>query len=383
MDYVRTQITAFWELVRDVWNSGVFGVDLTNMFLALGVLLVALILRRLFTNIVMSRLHRLAKSDGNALTDAMADAMHDPVRMIPLVLGVFFAVDVLNLSGGAQQLGETAVRTLIIINLFWAFFNLLGPISVTFERLEAHLGEAFVEWLVKALRVAIWIIGIATVLELWGIQVGPIVAGLGLFGVAVALGAQDLFKNLISGLLILAEKRYHIGDWVLVDGVVEGTVETIGFRSTVVRRFDKAPVYVPNSVLSDSAVTNFSEMTHRRIKWLVGIEYDANVDQLREIRDGIEAYLRETSDFAPATEVSTFVRIDRFSASSIDILVYCFTKTTNWGEWLKIKEDFAYAIKNIVERAGTGFAFPSQSLYVKSLPGEAPEVFVPPKGESE
>ena len=379
MDAFLERTNAFWALVQDVWVTGVFGVDLTNVIIALGIMLVALVFRRLFTSIVMNRLHRIATSDGNPMTDAMAEAMHDPVRMIPLVIGAFLAVDVLELAGGPARLGETFVRTLIVINLFWAFFNLIGPISVSFERLKSILGDAFVEWLVKALRVAIWIIGIATVLELWGIQVGPIVAGLGLFGVAVALGAQDLFKNLISGLLILAEKRYHIGDWVFVDGVVEGTVETIGFRSTVVRRFDKAPVYVPNSVLSDSAVTNFSEMTHRRIKWLVGIEYDASVDQLRQIRDGIETYLQETDAFAPATEVSTFVRIDRFSASSIDILVYCFTKTTNWGEWLQIKEDFAYRIKEIVEGAGTGFAFPSQSLYVKSLPGEAPEVFVPPR----
>ena len=217
-------------------------------------------------------------------------------------------------------------------------------------------------------------------MEIWGIEVLPLVAGLGLFGVAVALGAQDMFKNLIAGLFVIGERRFHKGDWIRVDGVVEGTVEKIGFRTTLVRRFDKAPVYVPNAHLSDNAVTNFSEMTHRRIKWLIGIEYSATRDQLQKIRDDIEAHISNNEDFAKPHDVATFVRIDRFSDSSIDILLYCFTVTTDWGEWLEIKESLALKIKDIVESAGTGFAFPSRSLYVESLP-DAPEVFPLKKGD--
>jgi MscS family membrane protein len=231
---------------------------------------------------------------------------------------------------------------------------------------------------VSFLHIAVVFIGAATILEIWGIRVGPILAGLGLFGVAVALGAQDLFKNLIAGVLVIAEKRMRVGDWIMVDGIVEGTVEHIGFRSTLVRRFDKAPVYVPNANLSDNAVTNFSEMTHRRIKWMIGIEYDATIGQLRAIRDGIEAHILNDAAFASPADVATFVRIDRFSDSSIDILLYCFTNTTNWGEWLKVKESLAYKIKEIVEAEGTGFAFPSQSLYIQTVPGEVAELFVPP-----
>src|SRR5690606_27552327 len=144
-----------------------------------------------------------------------------------------------------------------------------------------------VEWLVKAAKVAFVVLGVATILELWGIAVGPIIAGLGLFGVAVALGAQDLFKNLIAGLFVIGERRFFPGDWIHVDGVVEGTVQEIGFRTTTVRRFDRAPVYVPNARLADNAVTNFTRMSHRRIRWMVGVKYRTTLEQLREIRDGI------------------------------------------------------------------------------------------------
>lgn len=194
----------------------------------------------------------------------------------------------------------------------------------------------------------------------------PLIAGLGLFGVAIALGAQDLFKNLIAGLFVIGERRFKKGDWILVDGEVEGTVEQIGFRTTKIRRFDKAPVFIPNSALSDNAVTNFSQMTHRRITWRIGLEYKSTSKQLRTVRDGIEKYIMENTDFSTGPEMSTFVRIDRFSDSSIDMFLYCFTHTTDWGEWLAVKEELILAIKEIVEEADVGFAFPSHSIYLET-----------------
>ena len=223
-----------------------------------------------------------------------------------------------------------------------------------------------IEWSIKALKLIVALLGGATILEIWGIEVMPLIAGLGLFGVAVALGAQDLFKNLIAGLFVIGERRFHKGDWIKVEGIVEGTVEQIGFRTTKVRRFDKAPVYVPNSSLSDNAVTNFSEMTYRRIKWMIGLEYSTSVDQLRQIRGAIEAHIHSNEAFVKPEEVATFVRVDQFSESSIDILIYCFTRTTDWGEWLEIKEGLAQTVKQIVEDAGAGFAFPSRSIYIEN-----------------
>lgn len=219
----------------------------------------------------------------------------------------------------------------------------------------------------------------ATILQTWGVQVAPIIAGLGLFGVAVALGAQDLFKNLIGGVSILVERRFGMGDWILVDGVVEGTVEKIGFRSTLVRRFDKAPVYVPNQKLADNAVTNFSAMTYRRISWKIGLEYRTTVDQLRRIRDGIEDYIANNDAFVKPPLAARFVRVDSFADSSIDIMIYCFTHTIVWGEWLVAKEELATNVKRIVEDAGAGFAFPSRSIYVETMP-PAPETLVAGQG---
>jgi MscS family membrane protein len=366
-------------MTEEVWQTGFLGIDIGRLITALAIFIIFLVLRRLFTRFVMSTIKRMARKTGSTFDDHAIEALENPIRFIPIVLGVFFVVEYLEFSGTFALIGEHMVRSLIAFVIFWGLFKLVDPFSQFLKRLEKMFTLAMVEWLVKAIKAAFIFIGVATILQIWGIQVGPIIAGLGLFGVAVALGAQDLFKNLIAGILIIAEKRFNKGDWILVEGTVEGTVESIGFRSTVVRRFDLAPVFVPNTKLSDSAVINFSSMGHRRIYWKIGVEYRTTIDQLRAIRDGIETYVMENDAFAKPPETVLFVRIDSFSDSSIDIMLYCFTKTTNWGEWLEIKEHLAYAIKNIVEESGSAFAFPSQSLYIEAAPGDSPEPFVLPE----
>lgn len=364
----------FWNLVVVVWEEGFYGVDIAQMLMGLIIFLVALTIRNLFTRYVLGAVKRLAARANVRADWDVLDALYEPIRFIPIILGIFIATTVLNVGDKAAAFFYNVNRSLITFTIFWAFFRLSSPVGMLLLTTSGVLTRAMVNWIIKIAKILFVVLGAATILELWGIAVGPVIAGLGLFGVAVALGAQDLFKNLIAGLFVLGERRFHEGDWIDVEGVVEGFVTQIGFRTTTVRRFDKAPVYVPNSKLADNAVTNFTRMTHRRISWMLGVEYRTTLEQLKEIRNGIEAYIFESEEFASRDEVSTFVRIDSFNDSSIDILVYCFTNTIAWGEWLEIKERLAYKIKEIVEGAGAGFAFPSRSLYIENT-GDSPEVF--------
>lgn len=369
----------FWNVVEDVWQMGLFGIPIGRLLTASLIFIVFLLLRKIFATSVIKRLRRITEKTSTKIDDKALNALEKPIMMIPVVIGLFFSLEYLHLEGVFEEIGIKLVRSLIVFIIFWGFYNIVDPLSFLFNKVAVIFSDAMRDWIIKVIKITFIFLGSATVLEIWGIKIGPILAGLGLFGVAVALGAQDMFKNLISGLLILSERRFNIGDWILVDGVVEGTVEDIGFRSTIVRRFDRAPVYVPNTRLADSAVTNFSSMTHRRIFLHIGVEYRTTIEQLRKIRDEIEAYILENDEFAHPSEVATFVRIDRFSESSIDIMLYCFTRTIFWGEWLEIKERLAFRIKEIVEGAGTSFAFPSRTLYVKDPGGETPEIFVPPE----
>lgn len=374
MEGLSGDFAQFWELVLDVWQTSAFGINIGNLLSAVGILLFFWILRGLFVKSVIGLLHRWVDKTSNDFDDKFLAAIRQPLALVPIILGLFLAMGVLDLEGIYLTASNNLVKSLIAFTIFWCLYRSVEPVGMALSNFGRVVTRTMLEWMTRAVRWLFVFLGTATILELWGIQVGPLLAGLGLFGVAVALGAQDLFRNLIAGLMILIEQRFHVGDWVKIDDVVEGTVERINFRSTTVRRFDKAPVFVPNTEFSDGVVTNFSAMTHRRIYWMIGVEYKTTVDQLRQVRDEIESYILTNDDFAKPPEVSTFVRIDKFNDSSIDIMLYCFTRTTNWGEWLEIKESLAYKIKDIVEGAGTGFAFPSQSLYVESLPEGTPDI---------
>ncbi|WP_419902686.1 mechanosensitive ion channel family protein [Kiloniella sp.] len=365
-------LSTFWDITVEVWTKGVFGIDIGHILTAVGIFLGFIVIRGIFSRLVINRLKAIASRTKNSVDDHALEALEGPIRMVPIALGVFLSLDYLGLTGEAANLGSNLVRSLIAYTLFYAVYKLIDPLDFLLHRFTTVLTSIMVDWIIKALKICVVLLGIASILELWGINVGAIIAGLGLFGVAVALGAQDLFKNLIAGILIIAEKRFSRGDWVSIEGVVEGTVEDIGFRSTRIRRFDKAPVYVPNAKLADNAVINFSKMTNRRIYWNIGLEYDTTSAQLRQIVKEIKEHLYSNPEFeTDDARATTLVNIDSFNSSSIDIMIYCFTKTTNWGTWMNIKENFALTLKEIVENNGTGFAFPTSTLHVASLP-EAP-----------
>lgn len=363
----------FWDLVREVWQAGSLGVPIGNLITALLVFIFFAVLRGLFTRFVLSALERLTRRTKTEIDDMLREALQRPVKFFFLILGVFFALEVLPLAGLPAELADKFIRSLIAIGIFWSFYAASTTVSIALQRVEDILSPEIIGWLMTLLRWGIVLTGLATVLQIWGIQIAPIIAGFGLFGVAVALGAQDLFKNLLGGVSILAEKRFAIGDRVAVTGVVEGVIEHIGFRSTRVRRFDDVPVIVPNNTFSDHALVNYSKMQHRRIKWVVGLEYRSSADQLIQVRDNIKAWLEQDERFISDDEdVTCMVAIDRFAASSIDILLYCFVNTTEWQPWMAAKQDLAFAIKKIVEEAEAGFAFPSRSVYVEPT-GETPD----------
>ena len=379
MDSLIDQVYKLMGLVNEVWHIGVAGQGFNRILISLIIISFFIILRGLFSRFVITFAKKIAKRTDTDFDDKLIDALEDPIKLIPVILGLFFAINYIHLNDNYENVANLFIRSLIVFAIFWGLYKVILPVILVFRGLESILTREMISWLVKFLHLAVIFIGGAAILEIWNIKVGPILAGFGLFGVAFALGAQDLSKNLIAGILVIAEKRMHEGDWIFVDGVVEGIVENIGFRSTLVRRFDKAPVYIPNAKLADNAVVNFSGMTHRRIKWLIGLEYNTSTDQLRVIRKKIEEYISSNPNFASPKEASTFIRFDSFNDSSIDLLLYCFTKTTDWGGWLEIKEDLAFAVKDIVETSGSGFAFPSRSIYFQQSKNDFPEVFIPPK----
>jgi len=353
----------FSELFFSVWSRGIYGIDIFQILIGIGIFFIFLVFRGLISKLIIKKLEIISKRTTNKLDDTFVHAMVGPARFLPIVLGFFIASYYMSFGEEGKLAIDTINRTLITIFIFWLIHQVVEPISYILSGLDKMLTKELIGWIIKSLKILIFILGLAAVLELWGIKIGPIIAGLGLFGVAVALGAQDLFKNLISGILVLVEKRFKIGDWILVEGTIEGIVEKIGFRSTVIRKFDKSLAIIPNFQFAENSVVNISETTNWRIRWSITLQYDTTVEQLKKIREEIENYINKSDDFNQSVGVA--VRIEKFSDSSIDLLVRCFTASNSWTDSLLVKERLAIAIKEIVEDNKASFAFPSQSIYIE------------------
>jgi MscS family membrane protein len=353
----------FSELFFSVWAKGIHGVDIFQILIGIGIFFIFLVFRGIISEVIIKRLESISKRTTNKLDDTFVHAMKGPARFLPIVIGFFIASYYMSFAEDGRAVVDTINRTLITILIFWVIHQIIEPISYIVSGLDKMLTRELIGWIIKSLKILIFILGLAAVLELWGIKIGPIIAGLGLCGVAVALGAQDLFKNLISGILVLVEKRFKIGDWILVEGIIEGIVEKIGFRSTVIRKFDKSLAIIPNFQFAENAVVNISETSNWLISWIITLQYDSTIDQLKTIRNEIDSYINKSDDYN--TDIGVAVRIDKFSDSSIDMYVRCFTKTNSWNEMLSVKERLAIEIKQIVENNKASFAFPSQSIYIE------------------
>ena len=355
----------FKQLIIDALKAGSLGLSFVEILIILSVFAFSLIVRGAFAKLIVFKIKKIVQKTGNAVDDQLFDVLVSPLKLLPIIfvfifISLYFQID--------SQLGiyfDKINRTLATIFVFWFIHQSLNPLSQLFGKLEELLSKALVIWLTRSLKYLIIFLGVVAVLEIWGIKIGPVIAGLGLFGVAVALGAQDLFKNLISGILIIMEKRFQLGDVIEVPGHAMGTVEHIGFRSTLIRQFDTTSISLPNYIFSDSAILNYSHREYRRIKWIIGLTYETSVDQLKKICTEIEFFISHSKDFVVNDQYQLFVRIDKFSDSSIDILINAFTNTNDWNEFLIIKEKLAIQIKEVIKDNDADFAFPSSSIYIE------------------
>lgn len=362
-----------------LWHEGHLGIfRFDKVLFALGVLLFFVIFQQILARGLTALVKAWTKITSPELSTQLHSTLLPPFKLLFVTLGIAFGAQILELPPSLEVVSRNLIISLITFSFFWLMVRLVDPFRFVLEHLTNGLNKTIVQWLEKSIKLVFIFIGAAAILELWGVHVGPIIAGLGLFGVAVALGAQDLFKNLIDGMIIIAEKRFSPGDSIKVEGVVEGTVEDIGFRSTKIRNVDRAPVYVPNADLADKPVINTSALSYRRIYWKVRIDYRTNLQQLRQIRDEVKNYILEHEEFARPEEIGSTVRIDSLNESSIDMVIECFTRTTNNVEYAEIKERLAFKVKDVIETVGAAFAFPSRSVYVESVAQPKPEAFAPP-----
>ena len=353
------------EIIINVWNQGLLGIGVTEIIVSLLIFIAGAITRAFFVGSVLKRLERLTDDTESEIDDVLLESLKKPLGYIPITFAIYFIAIYLPLSGMAELFATNLIKAMIAFTIFSALANSVAPVFQAFTN-STVLTESMTKWLERAARVIIWVVGIGIIFDIFGIQIGPLVAGLGLFSVAVALGAQDFFKNLISGLLIIGENRFQPGDRIEVPGQIHGMVEDIGFRSTLIRMFDTAPMLVPNKDLSDVSVINHGNMIYRRISWTINLTYSTTQKQLSMICNQISKYIESNDQFIENPNQESFARTEELAASSIDLRVLCYSNPVGFTDFSKIKQNLIFEIIKIVRTNGSEFAYPSRSIYIEN-----------------
>ncbi len=364
---VQTQLAPVYEqypfLGKIVW-----GIPMANFIAAVLLFFLILGLRKFFTKVVLAFLQQLAKRSQTYYDDRVISALKEPVRFafIVIALHVFFL-----LIYKETDFIVKILDTMIVYTVFWAILSiteaLRGLIYNITAKFNQDLSKEMGNFILTILKILIGGIGIGAMLKVWGVNVTALVASLGLGGLAFALAAKDTASNLFGSFALLADKSIRIGEWVKI-GSVEGVVEDVGMRTTKIRSFQKSLITVPNQVVANTPIENFSRRGIRRIKMTIGLTYGTTSEQITRIIADIKSMLQEHEGIAQ--NESLMVNFNDFGDSSLNIFIYTFAHTANWAKYLDIREDIHLKIMKIVEENGSSFAFPSQSVYVESLPNE-------------
>ena len=356
-------------LLSDGWRAGVL-----IFLLVLGTATVAFIVSRLILAI-----ENKFKSTKNKWDDAFLHAARRPVVAFVWLQGVYWAAEVAHHFSDAEvfKANGTVLQIGFVWVLVWFLFGLVKEVEKVLTspiKMRKPMDYTTVNAISKLLRAVIIITAVLTALQTLGFSISGVLAFGGVGGIAVGFAAKDLLANFFGGFIIHLDRPFKVGDWIRSpDRNIEGTVEHIGWRLTTIRTFDKRPLYVPNAVFTTIAVENPSRMTNRRISETIGIRY-ADVHSMQKIVEEIREMLKNHEEID--SNQTLIVNFLAFNASSLDIMLYTFTKTTEWVRFHEIKEDVLLKVSDIIESHGAEIAFPTRTLHLPGgvrLSGEARE----------
>ncbi|NPA55114.1 MAG: mechanosensitive ion channel family protein [Epsilonproteobacteria bacterium] len=343
----------------EILNHVIFGLPLYKYIVAIGVFVLFLVLRKVFTITVIKSAQIFVSKTKTQVDDKILSALSKPLDLLFIVVGLYLAAVVIRIDTIVVLL----TKSLTIVVVFWFLFNVVkafqDDILAVFDKKLSHEIGLFI---LKSLRIFIIAVALLAILQTFGINVSAFIASLGLGGLAFALAAKDTAANLFGGFAILSDKIFKIGDWVKV-GDVEGSVEDIGMRTTKIRTADKRLVVLPNAVIANSAVENFSKRDRRRITMKIGLTYSTNIETLQKVLEESKQMLQS---HPMVHDEPIFVFFDEFADSSLNVFFSFFVKTADLEEYLRIKEDINLKIISIVDKYDTDFAYPSQSIYFEN-----------------
>tara|TARA_R110000772_G_scaffold193788_4_gene304674 strand:- start:1602 stop:2696 length:1095 start_codon:yes stop_codon:yes gene_type:complete len=349
-----SELAAWLDFGENTWIVQIFGVVFFTVIL------------NFILRLVLAKIRKKFEKTQNVWDDAVLFALRKPLAIFIWVIGLSVAVEIIQGVAPNELFEYSAIvrRIAIILLLMQFLIQLIKNIEENFlhktKKSEIEADEITIRVLGRLLRVSVMVTAGLVILQTLGISVTGVVAFGGIGGIAIGFAAQDLLANFFGGLIIYLDRPFSVGDWVRSpDRDIEGTVEDIGWRVTIIRTFDKRPLYVPNSIFTKISVENPSRMLNRRIYETIGLRY-SDADKVRAIIAAVKNMLENHDEID--TNNTLIVNFNSMGASSLDFFVYTFTKTTDWVHYHAVKQDVLLKIIDIIHQHGADIAFPTTTL---------------------
>tara|TARA_B100001250_G_scaffold405001_1_gene421772 strand:+ start:183 stop:1265 length:1083 start_codon:yes stop_codon:yes gene_type:complete len=312
---------------------------------------------------------KLTKKYFKGVALLLTDAVEKPLLLgFSTALYVGFLLNLLEkLLGAKLPIESTAISTSFVqVSFGWASINVSRALLFKSKRIKNFIpGDSakdqamLLSLLERLLTIIVVIATLASLMVTFGVSTAAVGALLGGAGIGIGFGTQQISQNFLSGFMLFFNRPFAEGDWIITSNI-EGTVERIGWYHTRIRTFDRRPLYIPNSVFATSAIENPGRMYNRRIKASISLRYE-DLSRIERITKNVKSMLIKHSLIDK--EQIILVNFNEWDNSSINMLVYCFTKTTSWKEWLDIQQDVFLQIATIVKEEGGDFAYDCTTLY--------------------
>lgn len=386
------------EKIRSILPSQFQQLAFAKGILSLAIFIVFFLLRHTIAHLLLYLISTLSHFlENKTIQEQIKEQISTPILWIILLLSFKISLGILLFPNPISPKFKIWVDACFIVSLSWLTILLFKGYGIAILGNIAQKNNVFrreiVNLLLKVIYFLILVITILVLLKNFGFNVSALIASLGIGGVAVAFAIKDMLANFFASVVLLFDNSFNQGDWI-VCGDVEGTVIEIGLRRTMIRTFDNAMLFVPNSLLANGSVKNWNRRkSGRRIKFNIGLTYSSTPEQIRACIRDIQNMLLNHPGIAKEEDKrqmpnhyeldlksnivslddllgykrNLFIVLEEFAGSSINILVYCFSKTTVWGEWLNVRQEVMLNIMDILNQHNLSFAFPSQSLYIEKI----------------
>jgi MscS family membrane protein len=337
----------------------------SQILISFVLLIAAFVLRKALLVFLFNRLRKLTARTSWKYDDQLVQMLEAPVSAFVMVVGTFFALTVLTLPGEIDLVVLRAFQAGTMTIAFWGFMRLIDLLADILEEAAREKDmaiHAFLPLLKKATRLFLIVIGVILVIQNLGYSVGSLLAGLGIGGLAVALAAQESLGNFFGSVSIAADRPFKVGDWIQVGDRIDGTVEEVGLRSTKVRTWAKSQLTIPNKVLAGETIQNWSRMPVRRVVQTIGVTYETRPDQMEALIEDLKRLLRDDEGVDQET---ILVHFTEFGASSLDIRLLYFTRSTAGAVHFDVRERINLKIMRAVQARGLSIAFPTRTVYLE------------------